>query len=317
MRNLSLLLLLLVSTGASCPRGRAIVNDYSPVVLTPEATLEDVIRVVNANSARIERLQSAGATLTAEGMPRLEANYAFERPNRFRLRAETTLTGPELDLGSNDEAYWIWIKQSDAPGVYWGRHEGFYQSAARDLLPVPPSWLVEALGVVEIDPTGQHEGPFRNRPGQLEIRSHVPSPGGTLTKVTVVDDARGWVVEQHVYDARQQLLASAFAGGFQFDPVTGVSLPRVVQVRLPASRLSFTLETRQHQINQLLGDPVQLWSIPQISGVPLVDLNAPGPLGYQQSPTRLAERPLPYHTRATVPPVDPAIRRLPPFDRLR
>src|SRR5690606_1174691 len=157
MANLLVLLLLLVASGASCPRARTIVNDYAPVVLTPEATLEDVIRVVNANSARIERLQSAGATLTAEGVPRLEANYAFERPKRFRLRAHTALTGPELDWGSNDTAYWIWVKQSDAPGIYTGRHENFYESAARQILPVPPSWLIEALGVVELDPTGQHE----------------------------------------------------------------------------------------------------------------------------------------------------------------
>jgi hypothetical protein len=314
--NLTLILLLVVSTGASCPRGRAIVNDYAPVVLTPESTLEDVIRVVNANSARIERLQSSGATLTAEGLPRLEADYAFERPHRFRLRAHTLLTGPELDLGSNDDSYWIWIKQSDAPGIYWGRHDEFYQSAARELLPVPPSWLIEALGVVELDPTGQHEGPFRNRPSQLEIRSQVPSPGGTLTKVTVVDDARGWVVEQHVYDASRQLLASALAAGFQFDPVTGASLPRVVQVRLPSTGMNFTLETQQHQINQLLGDPAQLWSVPQISGVPLVDLNNPGPLGFQRGRT-VAQRPDRWGYRSATAPRDAAIRRLPPFDRMR
>jgi hypothetical protein len=313
-----MVLLLLVSTGASCPRGRTIVNDYAPVVLAPEATLEDVIRVVNANSARIERLQSNGATLTVEGLPRLEANYAFERPQRFRLRAHTVLTGPELDLGSNDESYWIWVKQSDAPGVYWGRHEEFYQSAGREILPVPPSWLIEALGVVELDPTGQHEGPFRSRPGQLEIRSQLASPAGTLTKVTVVDDARGWVVEQHLYDAVEQLLASAFATGFQFDPVTGASLPRVVQVRLPSTRMNFTLETQQHQINQLAGDPAQLWTVPQISGVPLVDLNNPGPMGYQGRSTTLARRPARSAPLQSTRPSDPAIRRLPPFfDRLR
>ena len=86
-------------------------------------------------------------------------------PKRFRLRAETGITGPELDLGSNDEVYWMWVKRADRPAVYWGRHDQFYQSAARDLLPVPPDWLIEALGVVQLDPTGQHEGPFQNRPG--------------------------------------------------------------------------------------------------------------------------------------------------------
>ena len=52
------------------------------------------------------------------------------------------------------------------------------RSAARDLLPVPPDWLIEALGVIQLDPTGQHDGPFQNRPGQLEIRSQVKTPVG-------------------------------------------------------------------------------------------------------------------------------------------
>jgi hypothetical protein len=314
---LGVVLLLMVSSGASCPRSRQIVNDYAPVVLTPEATLEDVIRVVNANSARIRQVQSSGATLTVDGMPPLEASYALERPHLFRLRAETRLTGPELDVGSNDSVYWIWIKRSDQPAIYWGRHEEFYQSAARNVLPMPPEWLIEALGVVELDPTGQHEGPFRQRPGQLEVRTSTPTPGGPLTKVTVVDDARGWVLEQHLFDAAQQPLASAFAAGFQFDQVNGVSLPRVVDIRLPPTRMNLRLETQQHRVNQLVGDPAQLWTMPQINGAPLVNLNSPGPLGYQSGNTLLASRPPPYTARSVPPPRDPAIRRLPPFDRLR
>ncbi len=135
-------------------------NDFAPVVLGPEATLEDVIRVVNANSARVQQVQSSGATLNVEGLPTLQASYALERPRRLRLRAELSrLSGSELDLGSNDEIYWMWVKRSDQPAVYWGRHDEYAQSSAREILPVPPEWLIEALGVVELDPTGQHEGP--------------------------------------------------------------------------------------------------------------------------------------------------------------
>jgi hypothetical protein len=227
------------------------------------------------------------------------------------------MTGPELDLGSNDEMYWMWVKHSEQPGVYWGRHEEFYQSSAREILPVPPDWLIEALGVVQLDPTGQHEGPFASRPGQLEVRSSIPTPAGNLTKVTVVDDARGWVLEQHVFDAARQPLASSLAAGFQFDPVTGASLPRLVEIRLPPARMHFRLETPRHQINQLAGDPAQLWTLPQFNGVPLVDLDNPGRMGYHDVDSTLAGRPLRYASR-TLPPGDLPIRRLPPsFDRLR
>lgn len=315
-RHLLVTLLLIVGSGASCPRGRQIVNDYAPVVLPPDASLEDVIRIVNANSARIEQLQSVGATLTGEGMPKLDASYAYERPRRFRLRAQTSF-GTELDLGSNEQTYWMWVKRSDEPAVYWGRHEEFYQSSAREMVPVPPDWLIEALGVVELDPTGQHEGPFRHRPGQLEVRTQVPTANGNLTKITVLDDARGWVVEQHVFDASGQPLASALAAGFQFDQTSGVSLPRLVEIRLPPAGLQFTLQTERHQINQLVGDPEQLWTMPQISGVPLVDLSSPSRLGARSVNPAMATRSSRYAQRPLRNAGDPAIRRLPPFDRLR
>lgn len=94
-----------------------------------------------------------------------------------------------------------------------------------------------------------------------------------ITKITIVDDSRGWVLEQHLFDNANRPLASAIGSGFQYDPATGASLPRVVQVHLPSAQLSFTLETDRRVINQLQGDPNQLWTIPQITGVPLVNLD--------------------------------------------
>ena len=89
LHALIVLTVLFAASGASCPRSRQIVNDQAPVVLSPGASLEDLIRVVNANSARVQQVQSTRATLTVEGAPPLDASYAFERPRRFRLRAET------------------------------------------------------------------------------------------------------------------------------------------------------------------------------------------------------------------------------------
>lgn len=319
MKNWTLYYLIVVTglfcaTGASCPRNRQLLNDNAPVVLTPNTSLEDVIRVVNTNSSRVQKIQSTGATLTVArpGVPSIEANYAFERPQRFRLRAETRLTGPELDLGSNDEIYWMWVKQNDEKAVYWGRHDQFYQSAARNILPVPPNWLIEALGVVEMDPTGEHEGPYQARPGYLQIRSRIRTPSGDLLKITLIDDSRGWIVEQHLYDTSNQPLASAFASGFQYDPNSGASLPRQVEIRLPPADLAFTLKTEQHLINQIMGDDSQLWTMPRIDGYPYVDLANPNATPAQ---ARASVSPNPYYSQSI--PRNAAIRRLPPFDRLR
>ncbi|MDG2382186.1 MAG: hypothetical protein P8N76_10980 [Pirellulaceae bacterium] len=312
---LIVVVVLFCASGASCPKKSQLVNDNAPVLLSLQPSLEDIIRVVNANSTQVQKVQSTGATLTVPGpgIPALEATYAFERPNRFRLRAETRLAGPELDLGSNDEAYWMWVKRSDERAVYWGRHEQFYQSATKEIVPVPPNWLIEALGVVEIDPTGEHEGPFPARPGHLQIRSRIHTPSGELTKITVVDASRGWVVEQHLFDTANQPLASALASGFQYDASNSVSLPRNVEIRLPPADLVFTLKTERHLINQVVGDDRQLWAMPQIDGYPYVDLGNPNAL--QPNQAQAGVMPNPYSSQSI--PRNAAIRRLPPFDRLR
>ena len=53
----------------------------------------------------------------------LSGNIAAERPGRFRLTAGTAVTGQEIDLGSNDELFWMWVRRNQPPAVYFCRHD--------------------------------------------------------------------------------------------------------------------------------------------------------------------------------------------------
>ena len=104
---------LFAASGATCPK-----RGDSGGVLPPEAfaappTLEQVVQAVNANSAPVRQLQAEGATLSVQGLPSLRANLVMERPRRFRLVGSLLgVTGPEIDLGSNDELLWMWVKRA-------------------------------------------------------------------------------------------------------------------------------------------------------------------------------------------------------------
>jgi hypothetical protein len=266
---------LFAASGASCPpRLWRPQHEPTPIAFQTRPTLEQIIDYVNSGTSRVNQLQTTGAWLSTDGMVvSLRANIALERPKRFRLQAG--MAGPEIDIGSNDEVFWFWAKRGDPAAIYFCRHDQFQYAAARQVLPVQPDWIAEALGLVYFDPTLDHRGPFPRGADQLEIHSIIPSPEGNLTKVTVLDAQHAWVLQQQIYDSRKQLLASAIASRHRYDPIAGVSLPRQVDIQLPPAQLSFRIQVVDYLVNQLSSNPQQLWSMPQIEGYPLIDLAGP------------------------------------------
>jgi hypothetical protein len=240
----------------------------------------------------VQSLSVSNASITIPnmlGLPLLSGNIAAQRPGRFRLTAGS-VAGPELDLGSNDELFWLWVRRNQPPAVYFCRHSQFANSNIRQMLPVEPSWLLAALGMVDIDPASVFDGPVPSArgAGTVELRTWLPSAGGNLQRVLLIDATRAWVVEQHVYDqAGTKLLASARAESHRYYEVEQVSLPERISIELPATNLKLAINLGQMQINQLQGDRAQLWTLPTFDGYPQYDLGGavPGtPLPGQAAP---------------------------------
>ncbi|TWU00236.1 hypothetical protein Pla108_11830 [Botrimarina colliarenosi] len=278
--TLAVLVVVVSSMGASCsPRLGSpfgIAGPPAPAVLTPTATSADVVAAVNANSARIQTYQAQSASVSmpqSAGLPLVSASIAVERPMRFRLRATTALSGPELDLGSNDERFWIWARRNEPPALYTARHDQWATSPVRGQVPVEPAWLIEALGLVQLDPNAAYVGPLPRDNGTIELRTQVADGGA---RVLIIDAQTACVREQHVYDTAGSLTASVFADQFHYDPGTQTSLPERVRISVPASGLNLTIGTGPIVVNAPVGDGGQLWTVPQIGSYPVIDLTAPG-----------------------------------------
>jgi hypothetical protein len=274
--------LLVALSGANCQQ---MVNQYTqplPRVLPPGASLAQVIEVVNSNSSAVISFSTMRATVSTPGYPALTANLAFQRPRGFRLRADSVF-GPEVDLGSNETLFWFWVKQSNPPAMYFCRHDQFAASAARQILPVEPDWLAQALGIVSFDASEQHDGPILRRDGKLEINSTSPGPYGAR-RTTILDETSGIVLEQHVYDARGTAVAHAVLTGHQRDPASGVIMPRKVRISWPTSNFEMTIEMADLQINRLTADPAALFAKPEYQGYMNIDLASPGALGPAPAP---------------------------------
>ena len=278
------LLLVFCCSGATCSRAfrnplATPVGPPAPEVLMPGAALEQVITAVNQNAARIQNYQTNNASISVPGttvLPMLRGNIAAERPGRIRLQASTAISGQEVDLGSNDELFWFWVKRNEPPAVFFTRHDQYLGSAAQQIMPIEPSWLLDALGFAQFAPTDRHEGPVLRGNGRLEVRSIVQSRIGTLTKTTVVDAQRAWVLEQHVYDAQGTLLASAVARSHRYYPAANVSLPQEVDIRLPVAQMNLLIDVGTVQVNQGVLNS-DLWQLPVLAGYQQVDLGTARP----------------------------------------
>jgi hypothetical protein len=270
-------------SGASCPSlwPRQDPLAQLPPLLPPTPSLEQVVQVVNANNSQIRSFSAHSATLSVTGYPTLQATVNFERPRRLRLRGQMFATGLEIDLGSNDELFWFWLRRNEPPATYFCRHDQFAASPVRRNIPIDPYWLIEAFGIGTFDPALPHQGPFPLPGGQLEVRTIREGPDGTITKVTVIDGKYGLILQQRVYDSRNQLVATSTTGRYRRDPASGLFMPTVVQIQTPAtaSAPAFSLELQLGNvlINQPTAGMEQLWAMPYYEGSPPADLCRPGP----------------------------------------
>ncbi len=248
-----------------------------PRALPQSASLDQIIDVVNDNSSRVASLSAPHATVSIPGFPSLDANLNFQRPRSFRLVGQKFM-GTELDLGSNDELFWMWVRRASRRPCTSAGTSNSTVSAARQVLPVQPEWLIEALGIITFDRASQIEGPTPVGSGRVEIRTRSFTPTGPISRIVIIDDTRGIVLENHLYDAQGVRLASAMLSKHQHDPATGVKLPRLVEIQLPPANMNFTLELGDVMINQLSATPEQLFTKPVYSGYTEVDLAQPGGL---------------------------------------
>ena len=274
----ALVVMALASTGATCPnalRGYQVGVMPLPRALPEQPTLEQVIGTVHDNTRRVRSLMAPQAVLSVPGVPRLSAQVACEPPRRFRLRAQTAITGGELDIGSNDELFWLWIRRHEPAVTLYCRHDDYAKSAARKLIPLRADWMPELLGLVTFRPEDQHEGPVPMADGRIEIRTTMAGPDGAMRKSTVLDGTTGLVLEQHLFTATGERLASVRTSRHRVDPPSGAALPRLVEVSWPASGVEFQLELTSITTNMPPSDPGQLWQMPSYEGFQPIDLADP------------------------------------------
>ncbi|MDR1480295.1 MAG: hypothetical protein LBJ00_15275 [Planctomycetaceae bacterium] len=253
--NIFLLVIIFLSfSGCQTLRGLFERSDPKPPVhpVSLKPTFNEIIDPINRNSAMIRNIAADNVTLTFPdvSMP-INVKLTCERPKRIRIIGGTSITGQEIDFGSNDELFWVWLKREQ--NTFYCKHAQFPTCPVRDILPFDPDWLIEALGIVEFKDNEQHEGPHPSGDGNWVIITRRNTQTGQFVKKTTVDAKTGFVIKQEIFSPQNELLTAATSSDYRFDVQNGIAYARKIEIFHAASAQRSTGTTGKISIN--LGSP--------------------------------------------------------------
>lgn len=249
-----------------------------PIAFNDMPSKEQLLAHLAAQTSQIKQIQS-DVRVSMDGMPTLRGTLAVESPNRLRLTAGLLgVSELGVDVGSNAERFWFWTKVAapgQEPGIYYADHAQYQRSNMHAAIPIEPSWLMDALGLVNFRHDDRIEGPIARPDGLFEIRTYRKNGNSQSIRVSVIDPKYGWVSQQAMYDGAGRLLAYANAIEHQHYPEQGVNLPSLIVLTAynPAGgKLTISVDASNYKLNSIYGDPEKLWSMPNPGNVALFNL---------------------------------------------
>ncbi len=305
---ISMIWVLFVCSGATCLR-RNVTIPYPPppVVFDGLPTVDQLVQVVNRTDAVREMSSNSASVevLSMPNVPKLSATIAVQREHNFRLRANLPIVlGAGIDLGSNRELFWFEVPEGMSKTLYFARHDQYQQQLNRSILPVDPTWIMDALGLVRLDASQIVAGPVSRPDGKLEVRSLLSMPDGMYQRVCFIEPSAGYVTDQYMYSPDGREIARSTASNHRYYSEQACALPHRVELQLsPAAGppLAMRIDIGSLVVNQLLSGDPQQFTIPQTASqaIDLANLS-PGVATFSPPSYYSANRPATNPIRGTV-----------------
>ncbi|MFN9348854.1 MAG: hypothetical protein ACK6DQ_19875, partial [Planctomycetota bacterium] len=147
--------------------------------------------------------------------------------------------------------------------------------ALRRILPVSPLWILEALGISELDPYKVMGTPMSRPDGMLEIATLAPSATGSYTRSLVIDPKYGFTRQVFLKDPTGRLVASASQSEHNFYSSVSMALPHKVLIQLipaidPPTEIDVTIGS--YVINGLDATSNVGFDLPNQNGYEVINL---------------------------------------------
>lgn len=254
-----------------------------PTAFNGVPTQQQLLNHLARQTASVKQVD-ASVSVAMDGAPKLKGTLQIERPLRLRLKAGVLgVDQMGVDVGSNNDLFWIWTRvpiPGQPPTLMFANHEQFKRSggAVRQAIPLEPSWLISALGLVDFSPNDFHQGPTLTPQGRLKLVTVNNAPAGRQYRISIIDANSGLIEQQSIYDQNRNLVAYTNSTRYKFYPQHNVSLPNRVDMHLftDGQEQKLTITTTGFNINSLFGDPNRMWKMPQPANVQRIDLSQVG-----------------------------------------
>lgn len=274
---MAILLLTLVTGGATCMPRRSIPEFQPKPVFTTPPTQDQLTEAIN-RSRNVQSLQSNSVTVNVNNERTINTNVTWAREKRFRMTASVAgFAG--VDIGSNDEVFWMAIRGGLTKEMYFARHVEFESQVDRPVLPVSPIWLIQAMGICEIK-SRLVQDPVTRADGLVELTTEEPSPIGNYTRTLVVDPKYGFTRQVFLRDPTGRLVANAQQSKHEYYASVQSSLPHHIKVQLIPSGsplLEIDISIASYVVNSLATDNMTQFVMPNTNGYQVVNLGQSGP----------------------------------------
>lgn len=244
-------------TSTEIPKSTPLIINQSPIVspLPQEKTEgELLIERINSKNSQIHNI-SYDLDIESQQNGRLVIHLkgflAYEKSRCFRQKT-SSIFGEESDIGSNDQLFWFWSKRNKPPALHYAVHEDLYKTRLKT--PFNPAWMMECLGINEINLQG---GLMRTETHWVVVEKSISPSCQIVTKMTAIDPATERITGHYLFDPMGQIEASTEILEFEND------IPKKILIIWHKENIKMLWTVKNVKVNTQLNP--DLWEMPNMS----------------------------------------------------
>jgi hypothetical protein len=165
--------------------------------------------------------------------------------------------GLETDIGSNDKIFWFWSRRMKPSALFWAKHEDLHKTYLKT--PFHPDWMMETIGIDEIDTKGCEVFDYKNyvvvKQHRIDAITNKP-----VLKIFLIDKDKKAFYGHYLLDAKGNTIISFEVKTYH--QVSNLYFPKTVGIIWNQEKIQLNWELSQPVINVNFNK--ENWVLPNI-----------------------------------------------------